>query len=73
MCAIQKNNSLDLNNFITNAMEIAELIGGISPKTTLAINESLEWLENGADLDRNYKNLEQWWGKGTQYLSFIRK
>jgi len=73
MCAIQKNNSLDLNNFITNAMEIAELIGGISPKTTLAINESLEWLENGAVLDRNYKNLEQWWGKGTQYLSFIRK
>ena len=57
---------------VTPAEEaVAEAVD--APETAEAIIESSSWLQEGAPLNRNLELLPKWWGRGQQYLSFIRK
>ena len=43
-----------------------------APSAYLSIQEAISMLQNG-DLDMKLKYFPPWWGRGQQYLSFIKK
>jgi len=73
MCLIQNGDASQWQTFINSLGEIARLISKKSPETSKAIIESSEWLQDGAPIDRELKYFPEWWGRGQQYLSLIKK
>lgn len=73
MCLIQNGDSSQLNIFIEKLNDVSELIKKKAPKTSEAIVESLRWLECGAPISKELEFLPKWWGRGQQYVSFIKK
>ena len=64
-------NKKDFESTIEN---LRNLVGQCAPQLLPAVTEALEWLQSGArqkDLtDR--QEFSHWWGRGQQYLSFVR-
>ncbi|BAZ91318.1 hypothetical protein NIES932_28250 [Raphidiopsis curvata NIES-932] len=73
MCQIQQGDSSKWQPFFDKLAEISTMIDKISPNTALSIVEASQYLQDGAPLDRELKAFPKWWGRGTQYLSLIRK
>ena len=73
MCLIQNGDSTQLSFFIDLLIDISSLVGEKSPKTSQAIVEASHWLQDGAPLKQNLKYFPEWWGRGQQYVSFIKK
>jgi len=73
MCLIQNGDASQWQTFINSLGEIARLISKKSPETSKAIIEGSEWLQDGAPIDRELKYFPEWWGRGQQYVSFIKK
>ena len=59
------------NNILPVSQDISDLKK--APNTSEAIGESLYWLDSGAPIDAELKHLPEWWGRGQQYASFIKK
>lgn len=53
--------------------DVSKLIKKKAPETSRAIVESLHWLECGAPISKELEYLPKWWGRGQQYVSFIKK
>ena len=73
MCLIQNGEASEWQTFINLLGEITRLISKKSPETSKAIIESSEWLQDGAPIDEELKYFPEWWGRGQQYLSLIKK
>jgi SAM-dependent methyltransferase len=73
MCLIQNGDSLQFNIFLEKLNDVSKLIKKKTPKTSEAIVESLHWLECGAPITKELEHFSKWWGRGQQYVSFIKK
>jgi SAM-dependent methyltransferase len=73
MCLIQNGKSSKINIFIEKVNDVSKLIKKKAPETSRAIVESLHWLECGAPISKELEYLPKWWGRGQQYVSFIKK
>lgn len=73
MAEIQQGDSTKWQPFFNQLLEISKMVERISPNTALSIAEASRYLQDGAPLDRELKDFPKWWGRGTQYLSLIRK
>jgi len=73
MCQIQKGDSTKWQSIILLLQEISTLIKPMALETSKAIDEACIWLEDEAPVNKKLNYLPQWWGRGQQYLSLIRK
>lgn len=73
MTQIQQGDSSKWQAMFDLLAEIALVVEPITPNTALAILEASEWLQDGAPLEKELQHFPQWWGRGQQYLSLIRK
>ena len=73
MSVIQKGKNSEWQSFFDLLTNISKFVKEYAPETAEAIIESSSWLQEGAPLNRNLELLPKWWGRGQQYLSFIRK
>ena len=73
MSVIQKGKNSEWQSFFDLLTNISKFVKEYAPETAEAIIESSSWLQEGAPLNSNLELLPKWWGKGQQYLSFIRK
>ena len=51
--------------------QISELVRKPAPETFVAIKEAVSWLQDGAPAT-GLKHFPFWWGRGQQYISFVR-
>lgn len=51
--------------------QISELVRKPAPETFVAIEEAVSWLQDGAPAT-GLKHFPYWWGRGQQYISFVR-
>ena len=72
MCEIEHGNELIWKEFFDLMDELCSHIDGEAPITVGAIRESCALLQN-ATPDMDLSQFPQWWGRGQQYLSLIRK
>jgi len=73
MAEIQQGDGTKWQPFFEQLLEISKMVEKISPDTALSIAEASQYLQDGAPIDRELKDFPKWWGRGTQYLSLIRK
>ena len=72
MCEIEHGNETIWKEFFDLMDELCSHIDGQAPITVRAIRESCALLQN-ANPDMDLSQFPQWWGRGQQYLSLIRK
>jgi SAM-dependent methyltransferase len=72
MCLIQNGDSTQCKVFTDLLNDISNLIEAKSPRTSEAIVEASHWLQDGAPLNQDLKYFPKWWGRGQQYVSFIK-
>ena len=72
MCEIEHGNESIWKEFFDLMDELCSHIDGQAPITVGAIRESCALLQN-AKPDMDLLQFPQWWGRGQQYLSMIRK
>ena len=73
MCQIQQGDSSKWQAMFDLLSDIASMIQSIAPNTASALIEASQWLQDGVPLERELQQFPQWWGRGQQYLSSIRK
>lgn len=73
MSQIQQGDSSKWQAMFDLLSEIASMIQSIAPDTASALLEASQWLQDGVPLERELEHFPQWWGRGQQYLSLIRK
>lgn len=71
MCGIQ-NIGTGWNETFKELNDINNLIKDKSPETSLSLEEALNWLKTDGDKFELRKFIS-WWGRGQQYLSFLKK
>ena len=72
MCNIQKGNETCWLEFFTLMKELISLLNKKAPATCTAIKEAVELLQFGKP-ENELHHFPKWWGRGQQYLSFIKK
>ncbi len=72
MCRIEHGEELAWQDFFTLMQELCAHIDKQAPVTAEAIREAVILLQSGQP-DMELKQFPQWWGRGQQYLSLIRK
>ena len=72
MCRIEHGEELAWQDFYTLMQELCTHIEKLAPVTSTAIEETVTLLQNGYP-DMELKQFPQWWGRGQQYISLIRK
>jgi len=72
MCKIESGEELAWKNFFTLAQELCTHIEKQAPVTETAIQEAVVLLQSGHP-DMELKQFPQWWGRGQQYISLIRR
>jgi SAM-dependent methyltransferase len=73
MCQIQQGDSSKWQSLFDLMDDISSSVRPLSPETANAIDEASQWLRDGAPSQRELHHFPQWWGRGQQYLSMIRK
>ncbi len=73
MIKIQNDETSQWQVFFELLDSIADLISSNAPQTAKAVKESSRWLQDGASLTVDLEFFPQWWGRGQQYISLIRK
>lgn len=73
MAQIQQGHSKEWQSFFDQLSKISKMIEKISPSTASSIVEASQYLQDGAPLGRELNAFPKWWGRGTQYLSLIRR
>jgi ubiquinone/menaquinone biosynthesis C-methylase UbiE len=73
MCQIQRGDSSKWQAMFDLMSNISSLIQQTAPQTAKAIIEASEWLQDGVATERELQYFPQWWGRGQQYLSLIRR
>ena len=72
MCKIELGEKLAWQDFFTLIQELCAHIEKLAPVTAEAIREAATLLKSGHP-DMELKQFPQWWGRGQQYISLIRK
>jgi len=52
---------------------VALLIEAQAPQTAVAVREASQWIQGGAKAGETLQHFPLWWGRGQQYISFVRK
>lgn len=74
LCLYEKSKERrDLDKFLQEVHNIAEEITKISPTTSDSIFYAIDYIKKGAPKFNIPKQFLSWWGRGQQYLSFIKK
>ena len=73
MAQIQQGDSKKWQSFFDQLSKISTMIEKISPNTASSIVEASQYLQDGAPLDQELNAFPKWWGRGTQYVSLIRR
>jgi len=58
--------------FWRSLTDITEILEGIAPTTAVALAEAKNWLKEGCP-DSSLPEFSRWWGRGQQYVSFLRR
>ena len=72
MCRFESGEINNWNSVWELMQEIHAMIAEKAPDTAEALREAIEWLQNGAK-QTTLKHFPNWWGRGSQYVSFVRK
>ena len=72
MCKIEHGEKLAWKDFFTLMQELCAHIEKRAPVTVAAIREAVTLLQSGHP-NMELKQFPQWWGRGQQYISLIRK
>lgn len=72
MCKIEKGDDAAWQDFFHLMEKLCGHVESAAPDTALAIREAVDLLQ-GDSLDRELHHFPQWWGRGQQYLSLIRR
>ena len=72
MCRFESGAINNWNSVWDLMQEIHAMIAEKAPDTAEALREAIEWLQNGAK-QTTLKHFPNWWGRGSQYVSFVRK
>ena len=72
MCKIELGEKLAWKDLYNLMQEMCAHIEKLAPVTAEAIREAMTLLQNGHP-DMELKQFPQWWGRGQQYISLIRK
>ena len=72
MCSIENGNYDSWKKLFNLLDELIEHVESIAPDTVLAINEAKDFLM-GENPEWNLEYFPQWWGRGQQYISFLRR
>jgi len=72
MCQIEKGDEKGWSEIWETLDEICALINQIAPETVASIEEASLCLK-GNTPDLYMRHFPKWWGRGQQYISFIRK
>ena len=76
MCSLESGTITSWNPVWGLLQSIKNLIKPIAYKTAESIDESMIWLKNINTTDNNnklYNHFFHWWGRGHNYISFIRR
>lgn len=72
MCKIEKGDESVWQELFLLLQELCAHVEKLAPETSVAIREAMMLLQSGhPDMELNH--FPQWWGRGQQYLSLIRK
>jgi hypothetical protein len=72
MCKIEKGDESVWQELFLLLQELCAHVKKLAPETSVAIREAMALLQS-AHPDMEIKYFPQWWGRGQQYLSLIRK
>ena len=72
MCKIEHGEDSAWQDFFTLMQELCAHIERQAPVTVGALRETVNLLKSGHP-DMELREFPQWWGRGQQYLSLIRK
>jgi len=72
MCQLESGKLNNCNIIWTLLIEIHLMIEEKAPETANALKEVINWLKIGRK-EKKLKYFPFWWGRGTQYVAFIRK
>ena len=72
MCEIERGEKHSWGPLFSLMKAICSHIAEKAPETVLAIQEAVKLLQ-GDNRDKELKHFPQWWGRGQQYISLIRK
>jgi len=73
MCEIENGNENKWEDLYKLLDEIACCVKSSSPETVKALTEANYWLQGKESFAVDMLHFPMWWGRGQQYLSFIRK
>ena len=58
---------------VSRMKPLATILAKYSPKTAESAESFIEYVESGRRRDRDLREFRPWWGRGQQYLSFLRR
>ena len=58
---------------VSRMKPLATILAKYSPKTAESAKSFIEYIESGRRRDRDLREFRPWWGRGQQYLSFLRR
>ena len=71
MIAIENKEDTDWQAVWSALDCVSRVVSEIGPKTLPALDEAYKWIKTGAPI-ANLLEFPHWWGRGQQYLSFVR-
>jgi SAM-dependent methyltransferase len=73
-CECEKDlKEANLSSFLAIAAKISNLLPKDANATIIAIQEATNLLGAANLFEKRYPSFEKWWGRGTQYISLIKK
>jgi hypothetical protein len=73
-CECEKDlKEANLSSFLAIAAKISNLLPKDANATKIAIQEATNLLGAANLFEKRYPSFEKWWGRGTQYISLIKK
>lgn len=72
MMRAERQGEFQVDEFYQTSIKMEKLIQDYSPLTANAIREAAEWINDGAP-QRQHKHFSQWWGRGQQFVSFMKR
>lgn len=65
-------NNFNISAIVELSTKLVNIIEQISPVTSSSLAEAVAWINNGANSVK-HQHFNSWWGRGMQFISFIKK
>ena len=73
-CLYEKNKDKEtLEELLSTSEEVLKSIRPIFNSTSKAISQAIDFLKGSEPRKQGVEEFEKWWGRGTQYISLIKK